>query len=234
MTKQLVFDLPQRTALGRDAFLVTPSNAEAVAVIDGLSNWTSPVQWLYGPSGCGKSHLASVLANQVAVLAFDASQLTEAALADFLGAPKGSVPDVVLIERLEGLRQDGEEALFHLLNHAKNSSTRLLLLSQIPAAQMTGQLPDLSSRLKAVPAVAMHLPDDALMRGLLAKLFADRQVRIDPRVVDYLLPRIERNFIAMGEIVAHIDQLALSEKRSITVPLVARELDVMALDKNFG
>ena len=141
---------------------------------------------------------------------------------------------MVLIDALEDLPKEAEEALFHLLNHAKNSGAKLLLLSRIPAAQMDLHLPDLSSRLKAIPAVAMHLPDDELMSGLLAKLFADRQVRIEPRVVDYLLPRIERNYTAMGEIVAHIDQIALSEKRSITVPLVAQVLDAIALDNNFG
>lgn len=234
MTEQLVFDLPQRAALGREVFWVSPSNGEAVALIDGFEAWTAPVQWLYGPSGCGKSHLACVLANQAEVLAFEAAALNEAVVADFLAAPASAAPDVMLVEGLEGLRQAGEEPLFHLLNHAKNSQTRLLLFSQIPAAQLQLTLPDLSSRLKAIPAVAMHLPDDALMRGLLAKLFADRQLRIEARVVDYLLPRIERNYTAMGAIVAHIDQVALSEKRSITVPLVARVLDAMALEKNFG
>jgi len=235
MTKQLVFDLPQRTALGRDAFLVTDSNAEAVSVIDGVAAWDAPVQWLFGPRGCGKSHLASVLANQVSVISVDAAELNEALVADFIGSPSvqdvsaqaafGAGDAVVLIDALEDLPKAAEEALFHLLNHAKNSGAKLLLLSRIPAAQMDLHLPDLSSRLKAIPAVAMHLPDDELMSGLLAKLFADRQVRIEPRVIDYLLPRIERNYSAMGDIVVHIDQTALSEKRSITVPLVAQVLD---------
>ncbi len=232
MSEQLVFDLPQRAALGREAFLLTPSNAEAVALVDGFATWEAPVQWLYGPSGCGKSHLASVLAHQVGARALQAAALNEAVLADFLHAE--APPEAVLLDGLEALPSEAEEVLFHLLNHAKNGGAKLLLLSQIPAAQMALHLPDLISRLKAIPAIAMQAPDDDLMRGLLAKLFADRQVRIDPRVVDYLLPRIEREYTAMGEIVTQIDQAALAEKRSITVPLVAQVLDAIALDRNFG
>ena len=153
-------------------------------------------------------------------------------MADLLHAE--APPEAVLLDGLEALPSEAEEVLFHLLNHAKNGGAKLLLLSQIPAAQMALHLPDLISRLKAIPAIAMQAPDDDLMRGLLAKLFADRQVRIDPRVVDYLLPRIEREYTAMGEIVAQIDQAALAEKRSITVPLVAQVLDAIALDRNFG
>ena len=67
MAEQLVFDLPQRSAMGRAAFLVADSNRQAVALIDGVADWQVPVQWIYGPSGAGKSHLAAVLADRKSV-----------------------------------------------------------------------------------------------------------------------------------------------------------------------
>ena len=223
MSEQLVFDLPQRVALGRDMFLVADSNAQAIALIDGFSSWPEPTQWLYGPAGCGKTHLAAVLAQQVDAHLLDAADLADnAAVAQILA---GDVkPDVVIIDGLDALAAAQEEPLFHLLNHARNGGVPLLLLSRAPAAQLALTLPDLQSRLKAVAAIELGLPDDALIAGLLGKLFHDRQLSADARVVDFLLPRIDRDYAAMGRLVADIDRAALSAHRALTVPLVAEVL----------
>jgi chromosomal replication initiation ATPase DnaA len=79
--------------------------------------------------------------------------------------------------------------------------------------------------LKAIAAIALKSPDDSLMRGLLLKLFGDRQLKIERRVVDYLLPRIERDYANMVALVGRIDRQALAEKRAITVPMVAEILE---------
>lgn len=224
MTEQLVLDLPQRVALARDAFLVADSNVEAVAMIDNFAANPHPVQWIYGPAGSGKTHLAAVLANHMDALSVAVLELTRAPqIADILAA--GYAPDVLIIDRLEELTAAQEEVLFHLLNQARHGGVPLLLLSRVPAARLTIGLADLASRLKAIPAVALGLPDDALVAGLLGKLFADRQVRLEPRVMDYLVPRVDRDYAAMGHLVAAIDQTALAQKRAITVPLVAAVLE---------
>jgi chromosomal replication initiation ATPase DnaA len=90
---------------------------------------------------------------------------------------------------------------------------------------LTVSLPDLASRLKAIAAIALKSPDDTLMRGLLLKLFGDRQLNVEPRVIDYLLPRMERDYADMVTLVRRIDRQALSEKRAITVPMVAEILE---------
>ena len=168
MAEQLVFDLPQRAAMGRAAFLVSDSNREAVALIDGFGDWQVPVQWIYGPTGSGKSHLAAVLSHQCAALNIDAVQLLQDDIARVLdGSEK---PDAVIVVRLDALPAHCEEVLFHLLNFSRHENLKILLLSEKPAAQLTIGLPDLVSRLKAVAAVALTSPDDALMRGLMAKL----------------------------------------------------------------
>lgn len=224
MTEQLVLDLPQRVALARDMFLVADSNAEAVALIDGFAGAKNPVQWIYGPAGSGKTHLAAVLANQMdAVLVMARGLADRHRIADILAGH--SSPDVLIIDGLDDAARSDEEVLFHLLNHARNGGVPLLILSRAPAARLDIGLADLASRLKAVPAVALGLPDDGLVAGLLGKLFADRQLRLDPRVTDYLLPRIDRDYAAMGRLVTEIDKAALAQKRAITVPLVASVLE---------
>lgn len=223
MNRQLVFDLPQRVALNREAFLVAPCNAQAVALIDAVGQWPHPVQWLYGPNGCGKTHLAAVLAAPRQALQIDAADLNDELVAGLVDG--SSSAEVVIIDRLDELPEQGEETLFHLLNHACYSNLCVLLLSRQAAAQLSLGLADLMSRLKAVTAVEMLQPDDKLMYGLLDKLFADRQVKVDMRVIDYMVPRIDRDFAAMGALVGALDAAALAAKKPITVPFVAQFLD---------
>lgn len=209
--------------MGRAAFLVSDSNREAVALIDGFGDWQVPVQWIYGPAGSGKSHLAAVLSHQCAALNIDAVQLLQDDIARVLdGSEK---PDAVIVDRLDALPVDYEEVLFHLLNFSRHENLKILLLSEKPAAQLTIGLPDLVSRLKAVAAVALTSPDDALMRGLMVKLFSDRQLKVDARVIDYLLPRMVRDYADMAALIDNIDRQALAEKRAITVPMVAEILE---------
>ena len=209
--------------MGRAAFFVSDSNREAVALIDGFADWQVQVQWIYGPAGSGKSHLAAVLSHQCAALNIDAVQLLQDDIARVLdGSEK---PDAVIVDRLDALPVDYEEVLFHLLNFSRHENLKILLLSEKPAAQLTIGLPDLVSRLKAVAAVALTSPDDALMRGLMAKLFSDRQLKVDARVIDYLLPRMVRDYADMAALIDNIDRQALAEKRAITVPMVAEILE---------
>lgn len=224
MSEQLVLALPQRVALGRDAFLVAESNAQAIALIDAFGDWQQPVQWLYGPAGCGKSHLAAVLAHQVEAIFLQAATLhEEERVAKILARELAS--DVVVIDGLDALATSAEETLFHLMNNARHGGMPILLLSRQAAAHLTIGLADLASRLKAVPAIAVGRADDALAADLLRKLFADRQVTPDPRVIDFLLLRIERDYAAMGRWVDEIDNAALAQKRAITVPFVTTILE---------
>jgi len=220
MAEQLSFDLPSRPAFEREAFMVTQSNAEAVALIDQVAQWPMPVQWIYGPSGCGKTHLAAVLAQDFDVHIMQANGLNKNT--DVPAVLSGELTAAILIlEALDDLQTTDEESLFHLLNHARHGAQKLLIMSKVPAARLDISLPDLQSRLKAIAAVAMGPPDDDLVAGLLHKLFGDLQLRVDDKVIAYLVPRIERDFASMGQVVKAIDQQALALKKPVTVPLVA-------------
>lgn len=220
MAEQLFFDLPSRPAFEREAFMVTQSNAEAVALIDQVAQWPMPVQWIYGPSGCGKTHLAAVLAQDFDVHIMQANGLNKNT--DVPAILSGELTAAILIlEALDDLHTTDEESLFHLLNHARHGAQKLLIMSQVPAARLDISLPDLQSRLKAIAAVAMGPPDDDLVAGLLHKLFGDLQLRVDDKVIAYLVPRIERDFASMGQVVKAIDQQALALKKPVTLPLVA-------------
>ena len=110
--------------------------------------------------------------------------------------------------------------MFHLYNIFKEEQRSFLLTLQEPPVRRSFALPDLASRLRAAPSVAIREPDEELLGALIVKLFNDRQVRISAEVLHYILPRIERSFEAVRNLVEQSDQRALIEKRSITVPLM--------------
>lgn len=118
-----------------------------------------------------------------------------------------------------------QEGLFHLLNTIREQQGSLLLISRQSPARIDVGLPDLKSRLRALPAVEIPAPDDDLLRGILIKMFNDRQVSISADVVDYMVLRMERSFNGARHLVDRLDRLALSEKRAITIPFVRRVLD---------
>ena len=223
MQRQLVFELGHRVARGREDFLVAASNEAAVAMIDAWPNWPGPVMALSGPQGSGKSHLAEVWREMSGAERFDASVLESA------DVPALVAHATLLIEDIAALSDAAERNLFHLLNLAKEEGAFLLLTSREAPARLPIRLPDLASRLNALPHAELGTPDDMLLAGVLVKLFDDRQLRVGEPLIAYLAARIERSIAIARDVVAALDQASLSGKRPITVPLATRVLTEMGL-----
>ena len=125
-----------------------------------------------------------------------------------------------------------EYALLHLLNAAGEAGLPVLLAARAPPARWAAQLPDLASRLRAMTAVEIGPPEDTLLRALLARLLADRQLRPPDPVQEWLVRRLPRSAAALYEAVVRLDAAALDQHRNITVPFAARVLaDVLAPDE---
>jgi chromosomal replication initiation ATPase DnaA len=82
-------------------------------------------------------------------------------------------------------------------------------------------IPDLASRLRALPVVTLQPPDDAILRAVIVKLATDRQLTLDQGVVSYLSTRIERSFAAARAAVITLDNEALRQRRPPTRALAA-------------
>jgi DnaA regulatory inactivator Hda len=222
-TVQLPLDLVPRPALGREDFLVAPSNEVAVAWIDRWPDWPSPVLALYGPPGCGKTHLCQVWRAASGAVEIDGSRLARAEPPELLGAAQACV-----LDDADTLLRDEDahaERLLHLINSVAERGGQVLLAARAAPARWPCGLPDLASRLAAVAAVRLEAPDDALMEALLAKLCADRQLAVGEDVLRYLLARMERSFAAARGLVAALDRASLAEGRAVTLPLARRVLE---------
>lgn len=228
---QLPLGLPTRTATGRDDFLEAPSNALALAAIENPAGLPSGKLVLTGPPGAGKTHLAHIWAARSR-----AALLSPGDLPGALPALLCVDPSAVVIDDADTIaRTPGEEALFHLHNHLQAHGQSLLLTACVPVRDWGLALPDLASRLNAATHVALSPPDDALLAAVLVKLFNDRQIRIQPPLIDYLLPRMERSLAQARALVARLDRRALALGRPVTRALaqeILAETDAPPLDKH--
>jgi len=212
--RQLTFDLPHAESFRRDDFLASPANEAALALVDRWPEWPSRFAAIVGPRSAGKSHLATIWSERTGARIVAASALSRgevpAALATGALAVEDVAPGVV-----------DEAALFHLLNLAREDDAWLLFTASQRLDAPGFTLPDLVSRLRAIPAVPLASPDDALLSAVLVKLFADRQLAVGEGVINYLLPRMERSLAAARDTVARLDAAALSHGRAVNRQLAA-------------
>lgn len=217
---QIPMDLAFRTALGRENFLVASPNAEAVKWIDQWPEWPSNFLLVMGPEGCGKTHLCHVWAeraNAVTITVEDLENKDMAELADLVSTP------LVLEDIGDRLP---ENKFFHLYNLVKEAKGSLLMTSKSAVSEWKIKLPDLQSRLGAIQVTRIGEPDDMLFASILLKLFSDRQLQVSPDAVQYLMTRLERSFREALHIVSALDDLSLSKKRKITIPLIRDLLEI--------
>jgi chromosomal replication initiation ATPase DnaA len=137
----------------------------------------------------------------------------------------------VLIEDVDrsGL---ADSLLFHVINAVRQHGTSMMMTTRMWPSAWDVRLPDLASRLMAATVVEISDPDDALLAQVIVKLFADRQIAIDEKVVSYLVTRMERSLSAAQEIVHRLDRLALSRGTRITRALAAEVLGAWTTDES--
>ena len=218
---QLVLDLPNRSALGLEDFMVSISNNDAVLMIDSWPAWPHQAIVLLGPEGAGKTHLANVWRLSSNANLMQARDIDD----EWVRAYDGSSPLVV-----EDFDQGeiNEQALFHLLNLAKERAFHILFTARTEPGALSITLPDLNSRMRALPVVTILPPDDVLLQTLLIKLFDDRQLPISPAAVKYLARHMERSTGMAAQLVDAVDRAAW-ETTGSRVKRISRDMvaDVM-------
>jgi chromosomal replication initiation ATPase DnaA len=206
--------------MGADDFLVTASNQDAVAWIEKWPDWPAPGLVLSGEPGSGKSHLLNLwlgksqgrLVSVDELTAQNSRTLTESTIHIAIDDADGIVGNA-----------EAEESLFHLYNHLKTAKGSLFLTMTTAVGQAGFALPDLRSRLLALPAITLGAPDDALVAALLVKQFRDRQIALDAGVISYVTAHAARDAASIRDLVERLDCASLAEGRKITIAL-ARKL----------
>lgn len=210
--RQLALALDHDESYARDDFLPGPGNAAALTLIESWPDWPANAVALIGPEGSGKSHLASIWANASGARTMSGRALGESDLLASLATGALVVEETVAAD---------ERSLFHLINLAREEESFLLFTARTAPTSWSIAIPDLASRLRALPVVTLQAPDDAMLRGVIIKLSADRQLSLDDSVVRYLLSHVERSFAAARAAVIALDNEALRQGRPASRALAA-------------
>lgn len=211
---QLGLPLKHDEVYERSAFVVSPSNAEAVAAVDAWPDWPGHVLALVGPEGSGKTHLARTWAKLAGALIPSRSNPLD--LSNLHG-------QAVLIEDAD--RTVAEASLFHLINMAPAHGGALLLTSRLAPRDWNTSIPDLRSRLNAMPAVEIGEPDDLLLQTLLKRFFEQRLISPPADLYPYLLARMERSVAGARTMVEKLDAAGHAGRRPINRALARHVLE---------
>lgn len=218
--QQLVFDLPHRPALEAEDFIVSNSNMAADAMISRWPDWPGYGLILTGSEGAGKTHLAHVWRLHSGAALISAQDLATTDAADIATASGVAVEDV-------DSGPFDERALFHLLNLAREQKFSVLLTAREAPGAWDISLPDLRSRARSLPVVAIEPPDDVLLTAVLVKLFADRQIPATPAAVRHLARHMERSMQFALQLVERIDSRVWTTSREVTRDLARTVLSEM-------
>ncbi|MEM6711952.1 MAG: hypothetical protein AAF590_06675 [Pseudomonadota bacterium] len=222
---QLVLEMAHAPSFAADDYIIGASNAEAHRISTTLA-WPTPVGVIVGGEGSGKTHLAHIAAS-VADTAVEAPLWFDGSVPENLAANA-----LLLMDGLERFVSGDQDAIFHTLEAARAAQVPVLVTTRGVPEMLGIKRPDTLSRLRAGERATINAPDDQLFLAVAVKLFADRQLDVDPAVASYLLQRMERSYANLSHLIGLIDERSLAAGRRITKPLAGEVLAAYELSQN--
>ena len=73
--------------------------------------------------------------------------------------------------------------------------------------------------------LGIDLPTDDLLQVIIAKSFSDKQVKLDPKVSNFIINNVERSYDKMLKFLKEIDELSLSSGKAININLIKKVLN---------
>ena len=226
--EQSIFTFPARAYMRDDNFVVSSCNEAAFKAVESWPNWLYFALYLYGPTGCGKSHLATLFAQKVmakknnpyAVKIIKSEKIKRCSPEKML-----SESQCLIVDNLK--ENVDNEALFHLYNYYRDNGGNILFLAEKAPKHINFKLPDLSSRMRAIPSIEIGAPNDEMLQILLFKLFDDRQIKVAPEVLKYALNNMTRSFEYAQKLVAEADRISFIKKSPITISTIKEAMELL-------
>ncbi len=215
---QLIFKFPFSKKYFEQDFFVSKNNFSAYKLIEGWPNW--PGKWLniFGNSGSGKTHLAKILEKKI----------IKTKLIESKNINNNFIKEIEKFECLiiDNFKNDIEEKLFYsILNQSKQLDKYVLINSIMPLKNTKFNLEDLKSRVNSFIYIGIDLPTDDLLKVIISKTLSDKQISINPKILDYIINNVERSYEKMFKFLKDLDELSLSTGKSININLIKKVLN---------
>ena len=208
--KLLDFDINE--SFDENDYYVSKSNYFAKKIIETWPKWEKNIINLTGEKFSGKSHLSAIFRRKSNALYLYAKNIDDQTLKEI------KLSNDIIIEDLD--ENFDEKLLYSIFNLVEQDNKYLLISSKKPMDTMKFLLPDLVSRLKNCIVAKIEPPDDDLIYAIILKSFSDRQIKLDNKIIDYIIKRIDRSYGKMHEFIYKIDELSLKKKQSINFKII--------------
>lgn len=213
---QLTFKFPFKTTYFKKDFYVSSNNFNVYRLIENWPKWPSKNINIYGPSGSGKTHLAFIFQEKINSLLVCSSDVDNTILEKIK-----DYQCIILDDFKENLN---EKLLFTIINQSIQDNQYLLINSRLPIRNFNIKLKDLKSRFESFVDMGIDLPTDDLLRVILTKYFSDMQIKVDIKLLEYILKNIERSYEKVFQFIKEIDNESLSSGKSINIKLIKKVL----------
>lgn len=211
------------------ASFVAGANAEGLAAARALAAPPGPtLLYLHGTRGSGRSHLLQAICAAMPGAGYFPLQELRALGVEVLEGVAG-LP-LVAIDDLDAVAGDAhwEHGLFALYNQCQGTGARLAVAAALPAAELPVALPDLRSRLGAMPHYALRPLDEEGQRLALRQRAASRGIEMSEETLLYLQRRFARDMSSLNALLDRLDLASLEEQRRLTLPFIREVLDRQA------
>ena len=214
---QLIFKFPFTTNYFEEDFYVSTNNFNAYKLIESWPKWSSRYVNIFGPPGCGKTHLANIFKKKINSFFIKAEELNNNSLSLI------KLKECLIID---DYKNNIEEKLFYsVLNQSHQSNQYVIINTLEPIKKLSVVLNDLKSRFDSFIDIGIDLPTDDLIRVVLTKNFSDKQIKIEARLLEYILKNINRSYEDIFDLIDKVDALSLSTGKSININLIKKALN---------
>tara|TARA_B100000902_G_scaffold61430_1_gene68461 strand:+ start:123 stop:779 length:657 start_codon:yes stop_codon:yes gene_type:complete len=215
---QLIFKFPFSKKYYEQDFFVSNNNFSAFKLIESWPAW--PGKWLniFGDSGSGKTHLAKILEKKIdKIKIINAKNVNNEIIKNFNDI------DCLIIDNFKN--NIDEELFYSILNQSKQLDKFILVNSIVSLKKIKFKLVDLQSRINSFLYIGIELPNDDLLKVIISKNLSDKQISINPKILDYIINNVERSYEKMFKFLKELDELSLSTGKSININLIKKVLN---------
>jgi chromosomal replication initiation ATPase DnaA len=222
---QLSFNLKKKKIYEKDDFLVSKSNKEAYKFINKWPNWESRKIIIFGDSGTGKTHLSKIWQKKTSAIILNLNKFKKIKFDNFFLKKKKFIIENIsnFFDKIKKKDKENlEKNLLHFYNLIDEKRGYVVLTAAIAPKFWGINLPDLKSRILSSTTVNIKKPDDELLSAVLVKLFIDKQILIDKKIIKFIVYRSERSFTSLQSLVNKIDEQSLIKKKKINLNFVKK------------